>query len=244
MFGLGVAQESWQLWEGEAPAELYQCYRQKIQDCDRQIEQALKQFPDHSQDKPSLQPKRTKRRPNSPSFDARSELYRLCGVDLTAIDGVDANTALKVIAEIGIDMSPWPTEKHFCSWLCLCPGTKKSGGKRLSSKTRPGGNRVAAALRMAAESLQHSASAMGAFYRRMKARLGAPAAITAAAHRLARVIYAILRHGQAYVDIGQQAHEQQFRQRMLKNLQRQARKLGLQVIAPPDPLGLVAGPAT
>lgn len=218
------------LFELAQALELYDIYRQKIQACDARIEQALRQLPDGGESQPPLPPKRSKRNPNSLSFDARGELYRLLGVDLTAIDGLDANTVLKVIGEIGTDVSRWPTVKHFCSWLCLCPGTKKSGGRQLSSKTRSGGSRAAAALRMAAQSLERSPSAMGAFYRRMKARLGAPAAVTAAAHRLARVIYAMLRHGQAYVDIGQDGYEQQFRQRMLKNLQRQARKLGLSLV--------------
>jgi transposase len=150
-------------------------------------------------------------------------------VDLTAIDGIDANTALKVIGEIGPDITRWPTVKHFCSWLCLCPGTKKSGGKVISSRTRSGGNRAAAALRVAAQSLERSPTAMGAFYRRMKARLGAPQAITAAAHRMARVIYAMLRHGTAYIDAGQEAYEQQFKQRRIQSVIRQARKLGLSV---------------
>ena len=150
------------------------------------------------------------------------------------MDGLDAGTVLKIIGEVGTDLSPWPSIKHWCSWLCLCPGTNKSGGKRLSSRTRPGGNRVAAALRLAAQSLEHSDSAMGAFYRRMKTRLGAPAAITAAAHRLARVVYALLRYGRQYVDIGQAAYQQQFHQRMLKNLQRQARRLGMVLSHPAE----------
>lgn len=208
--------------------ELYRTYKQKLEQCDAQIERCLGQLPDgkDGRDRPPLSPRKAKRNPNAPRFDARSQLYRACGVDLTAVDGIDANTALKVIAEIGTDITRWPTAKHFCSWLCLCPGTKKSGGKVISSKTRRGGNRVAAALRLAAQSLERSPSAMGAFYRRMKARLGAPQAITAAAHRLARTIYAMLRYGTAYVDAGQDAYEQQFRQRQMKHLEKQARRLG------------------
>lgn len=220
------------LFELAQALELYEVYRGKIADCDLRIEQCLKELPDNDRNPPPLAPKRAKKNRNAPSFDARSHLYRICGVDLTAIDGLDANTVLKVVGEIGTDVRRWPTAKHFCSWLCLCPGTKKSGGKRISSKTRDGSNRVALALRVAAQSLERSASAMGAFYRRMKARLGGPAAITATAHRLARVVYALLRYGQGYVDIGQQAYEEQFRQRMLKHLQRQARKLGLNLTDP------------
>ena len=229
------------LFELRQGLELYETYRQKIQACDLELERCLKEQPDATPAPPPLSPAQAKRNRNAPTLDARGQLYRLCGVDLTAIDGLDANTALKIVGEIGTDIRRWPTSKHFCSWLCLCPGTHKSGGRRLSSKTRRGGNLAALALRVAAQSLERSTSAMGAFHRRMKARLGAAAAITATAHRLARVIYALLRYGKPYVDLGQEAYEQQFRQRMLKNLQRQARKLGLQLSdpqarpAPPSP---------
>lgn len=225
------------LFELRQALELYRTYRQKLEQCDAQIERCLGQLPDSTrpgEPRPPLQPKKAKANPNAPRFDARTQLYRACGVDLTAIDGIDANTALKIVSEIGPDISRWPTSKHFCSWLCLCPGTKKSGGKTLSSKTRRGGNRAAAALRIAALSLQRSPSAMGAFYRRMKAKLGAPQAITATAHRLARTIYAMLRHGTAYADLGQEAYEQQFRKRQMHNLQKQAAKLGL-VLSPQPP---------
>lgn len=220
------------LFELRQAFELYELYRQKIADCDQQIEQSLKKLPEHAADLPPLPPprKRSRRNPNSPSFEARGELYRACGVDLMAIDGLDASTVLKLIGEIGTDMSRWPTVKHFCSWLCLCPGINKSGGKQKSSRTRGRGNRAAAALRMAAQSLERSPSALGAFCRRMKARLGGPAAITATAHRLARVVYAMLKHGQAYTDIGQAAYEEQYRKRILRSMQRRARMLGLQLL--------------
>lgn len=221
------------LFELKQALELYRTYKQKVEQCDAQIERCLGELPggggggQDGQARPPLPPKKAKRNPNAPRFDARSHLYRVTGgVDLTAIDGIDANTALKLVGEIGTDIARWPTAKHFCSWLCLCPGTKKTGGKVISSKTRRGGNRAAAALRLAAQSLERSPSAMGAFYRRMKARLGAPQAITAAAHRLARTIYAMLRYGTAYADVGQEAYEQQFRQRQMKNLEKQARRLG------------------
>ena len=142
-------------------------------------------------------------------FEARTELYRLTGVDLTQIDGIEAATALNVIAEIGLDMSRWPTVKHFTSWLGLSPGNKLSGGKRLSGRTKTTVNRAANALRMAAQGLHHSTSALGAYLRRQKARLGAPKAITAPAHKLARLIYTMLKYGTEYVDAGQDYYEQQ-----------------------------------
>lgn len=222
------------LFELAQALELFETYRSKIQSCDHQIQRWLATMPDASREPnqplPPLPPKRVKANPNAPRFDARGELYRTCGVDLTSIDGIDANTALKLVGEIGTDLSRWPTVKHFTSWLCLCPGTKKSGERIISSRTRRGGNRAAAALRLAAQSLERSASAMGAFYRRMKARLGAPQAITATAHRLARVIYALMRSGAQYVDIGQQAYEQQFQARRLRHLERLAYRMGLRLV--------------
>jgi transposase len=167
----------------------------------------------------------------------------MTGVDLTQIDGIDALTALKVISEIGLDMTRWPTGKHFASWLGLCPGNKLSGGKRYRMRSKPTANRAASALRLAAQGLVNSHSALGAYYRRMRARLGAPKAITATAHKLARLVYSMLRYGTAYVDAGQQAYEQKYRDRVLTNLQRKARVLGYQLVHVEDP-GRVQATAT
>lgn len=213
------------LFELRQALALYRTYREKLGECDRQIEACLQTFPDQSQGV-ELPPRHSKRNPNAPRFDARQELFRVTGVDLTQVDGLDANSALKIIAEIGTDITRWPTVKHFTSWLCLCPGNKKSGGRNLSGHTRHSGNRVAAVLRMCAQSLERSQSAMGAYYRRMKGRLGAPKAITATAHKLARTLYALLRYGQPYVDVGQEAYEKQYQQRILHNLERRATHMG------------------
>lgn len=221
------------LFELRQAVDLYQFYKQKLVECDEQIQTMLQSLPDKEPQYP-LAPKRSKRNRHTPAFDARTLLFQKTGVDLTAIDGLDANTVLKVISEIGTDVSRWPTEKHFTSWLCLCPGNKKSGGKVLSSKTRRSKNRAAAALRVAAQTLERSRTAMGAYFRRMKAHLGAPSAITATAHKLARLIYALLRHGKPYVDIGQEEFERQYHQRMLKNLSRRAQQLGY-MLAPITP---------
>lgn len=221
------------LFELKQAVELYRAYRQKLAECDEKIEAYLGTFEDKSDGK-RLAPKKRKRNPNAPTFDVRGYLYRMTGVDLTRIDSIDVNTALKVISEIGLDITRWPTEKHFASWLCLCPGNKKSGGKRLSGRTRRSGNRAAAALRMAAQSLERSRSALGAYYRRMKARLGAPEAITATAHKLARLIYSMLRHGTEYVDAGQDYYEQQYQTRVIKNLRRRAQQLGFTLVGIPD----------
>lgn len=202
--------------------------------CDQQIEACLQAFAPKTEG--SSASKRSRRRQgNAPAFDVWTYLYQLTGVDLTQIDGVDALTALKVLSEIGLDMTRWPTAKHFASWLGLCPGNKISGGKRYRFRSKPTANRAAAALRMAAQTLAHSHSALGAYYRRMRARLGAPGAITATAHKLARLVYSMLRYGTAYVDAGSQAYEQQYRERVLRNLKRNARALGFTLVPMEEP---------
>ena len=217
--------------------ELFECYRQQIAACDAQIETYLHTFHDRSSGRSLPKPtRRRSRHKNQPPFDVRSHLFRITGVDLTAIEGLDAQTALKLIGEIGLDMSRWPSEKHFASWLTLSPGSKISGGKRLSGRTKPYPNRAAAALRLAAYGLQNSHSALGAFLRRKKAQLGAPKAITATAHKLARLVYAMLKNGTQYVETGHDEYERRYRERVVRNLKRTARALGYQLVqtdAPP-----------
>ena len=154
----------------------------------------------------------------------------MAGVDLTEIDGVNVLTAQVVLSEIGTDMSKWPTVKHFTSWLGLCPLNDKTGGKVIRTSTRKTQNRAAAALRMEASALSHSNSALGGYYRRMKAKLGAPGAVTATAHKLARIIYAMLKNQTEYYDPGEGYYEEQARQRAIRNLKRKANKLGFQLI--------------
>lgn len=162
----------------------------------------------------------------SPTTTLEDALQRMSGVDLTRIDGIDTNSALKIIAEIDIDMSRWKSAKHFSSWLGLCPGTKVSGGKVLSGKSKPVANRAAATLRMSSFTLFNSKSALGAFLRRQRSRLGAPKAITATAHKLARLVYTMLKHGTAYVDAGQEYYEERYRTRVVQNLKRKAHEMG------------------
>lgn len=151
-------------------------------------------------------------------------------MDLTRVTGIDSHTALKIVSEIGMDVSAWPTAKHFTSWLALCPDNRESAGRRKSGKTRRSSNQMAAALRMAANSLHHSKTAMGAYLRRMKASLGAPKAITATARKLALMIYRALKHGLEYVDPGQEWYEQAYRQRLINSLTRRARELGYELL--------------
>jgi transposase len=209
--------------------ELVEFYQQQMTACDRQIEACLQQFEEKSSETPVTTRRRKRRR--GIAFDARSYLYRMTGIDLTQIDSIEGNTALTVISEIGLDMSRWPTEKHFGSWLGLAPGSKVSGGKRLSGRTKPSANRAAAALRLAAQSLNQSQSALGAYFRRLKARLGAPKALTAAAYKLARIVYRMLKYGAGYVDQGEAVYEGRYRDRLLRNLKRRAAELGFQLTA-------------
>lgn len=207
----------------------YDFLQAQIIACDQQIEACLQAFEPRAEiEKASQRPRR--RQGNTPDFDVWPYLYQMTGVDLTQIDGIDVLSALKIISEIGLDMTRWPTAKHFAAWLGLCPGNKISGGKRYRSRTKPTANRAAAALRMAAQTLSHSHSALGAYYRRMRARLGAPGAITATAHKLARIVYSMLRHGMPYVDVGQHAYDQQYRERVVKNLKRNARTFGFTLV--------------
>ena len=214
--------------------ELYRTYQDKIAQCDREIEAQLERFEDRSDGEPPAPNGKKRNQKNAPRFDVQGQLYRMTGVDLTRIDGVDAHTALKVVSEVGTDMTKWPTAKHFASWLGLSPNNRITGGRVMSSKTKASANRAAAALRLAANALHRSGSALGAFLRRKKAHLGAPKAITATAHKLARIIYSMLRYGQRYVDAGAEYYERQYRQRALHTARRRAAQLGYQLVPMSD----------
>jgi len=211
--------------------ELYDFYKKQIIACESHIQRHLESFDDRSNGTPLEKPPRNSRgSSNQFHFDARGYLHRMTGVDVTRIEGIQAPTALNIIGEIGIDMTPWPTEKHFASWLGLCPGSKISGGKVLSSKTKPSANRAAQAFRLAAYSLQGSNSAIGAFLRRKKAQIGAPKAITATAHKIARIFYNMLKYGTEYVDLGQEYYEQRYQDRVVANLKRKAKQFGFDLV--------------
>jgi transposase len=167
---------------------------------------------------------------NAPGFDAHEALRQWAGVDLTQIGGIDVCTALKVLVELGTDLSKFKTAKQFCSWLGLCPGTRISGGKRLSGASKRIPNRVARALKLAAQGLHRSQCSLGAYYRRMAARLGKGKAITATAHKLARLVYALLTQGTEYVQQSQADYDAKFQDRTLKYLQLKAKSLGFDLI--------------
>lgn len=210
--------------------ELYEVDHQQITQCDQQIKRHLATFVDKSAGQPLPPKARRHKKTNEPRFDARTPLYRMAGVDLTTIEGIEENTALILLSESGTDMTRWPSVKHFCRWLGVCPQHQISGGKVLSRRVRPGAHRVTVALRLAARSLHHSQSAFGAFFRRMKARLGTPKAITATAHKLARLVYGLLKHGTAYIQQGMEAYETHYRERTVKAMVRQAKTLGYALV--------------
>jgi transposase len=212
------------------------CGKQLMQ-CDDEIEAQLARL--HiTEVEPDKGKKRGKAR-NAPRFDLRTRLFQMCGVDLTRIDGIDVTTALVVISEIGTDMGRFPSDKHFASWLGLCPGTQITGGKVMSGKTKRCANRAAQALRLAAAALRTSQSALGAYFRRLCARMDKPKAVTAAAHKLARLIYSMLTKGEQYTDQGQAYYEERYRQRVLHNLNRRALQLGMTLV----PTAAAAQPA-
>ena len=205
----------------------------QLAECDHEIERQLQRLQLHDAD-PAKGKQRGRAR-NAPKFDLRARLFRMCGVDLTRIDGVDVTTALAVVSEIGTDLSRFPSVKHFTSWLGLCPGTKITGGKVISGKTQRVVNRAAQALRLAAAALRSSKSALGAYFRRLCARMDKPKAVTAAAHKLARLIYTMLTQGQEYTDQGQDYYEQRYRERVLRALSQRAAKLGMKMVPAEQP---------
>lgn len=215
--------------------QAYEFFHAQIYECEIAIQQSLKILQTQDEERKL---KTSKRKPDkkrtcnrSPyHFDAPQEIEEITKVDLLAIPGIEANTAMKILSEIGTDMSCWPSAKAFASWLGLCPGNKVSGGKLLGSKTKPSNNRAAQALRMAASSLYRSKTAFGAFFRRMRARLGAPKAITAVAHKLARILYRMLRDKIPYREEGENTYEERYQEKVILNLRRRAKELGYDIV--------------
>ncbi|HKV12795.1 MAG TPA: IS110 family transposase [Thermoanaerobaculia bacterium] len=209
---------------------LYDAYASQIADCDAELQRLLSALKAHEAPEELEGGPRGGPSKNAPRFNARKALFEVSGVDLTRIPGIEASSALKIISEIGTDLSRFPNVKHFTSWLGLCPGTKISGGKTLSGETKRCANRVAQALRMSAQSLRQSRSALGAYHRRLCARMDRAKAITATAHKLARLVYFLLTSGQAYVDSGLQHYEERYQQRMVQSLTQRARALGFHLV--------------
>ena len=222
---------------------MYDAYQQRIAECDHELEQHLKGFADKVADTasateaspttPRSGPKRRRKAgSHTPQCDLGQELHRISGVDLTRIDGIDVGVAQTVISDVGFDMTRWHTEAHFASWLGLCPDHRITGGKVIRKGTRHVVTRAATALRLAATTLLRSQSYLGAQYRRLRARLGAPKAITAMAHKLARLVYRMLKWGHEYVDKGLQYYEERHREQQVHLLKKRAAKLGPQISEP------------
>ena len=216
----------------------YEFCQKQMAECDQRIEQYLKQREDRSAGANLPEEKRKerlrkKKKGNTPQFDLRTELFRMTGADLTQIDGIDVMTATTILSEVGWDMSKWKTEHHFVSWLRLCPDNKISGDKIIGKGRLPTNNRATSALRMAASTLRLSNTYLGAQFRRLRTKLGAPIAIKAMAAKLARLVYRVLRYGMQFVDKGAEFYEAQHRKLQINYLKWRAAKMGLQIIEAP-----------
>lgn len=216
------------LFQLQSALDLYKVFEAKILSCDQALAAEMERLPDRvdPQQKPpgKADPKK--------KIDevVRACLYRKLGVDVTNVEGIGALVGMTVLTEVGPDLSAFKTEKHFASWLGLCPDNRISGGKVLSCRTRRVVNRLSDALRLSATTLERSPTALGAYYRRMKAKLGAAEGITATAHKLARILYRLLTHGEEYVREGMINYEQKHRTRKLKSLQKNAESMGMQLV--------------
>lgn len=219
----------------------YFFYQEKIKECETKIEIILGEFKNNNNSTinpleklPVDRIPRKRVGQNNFDFDLRKYLYEKSGVDLTRVHGISEGTALIVLSELGFSVMSWGTSKHFCSWLGLCPNNKKSGGKILSSKTKACANKVATALRMSAMTIGRTQTSLGAFYRRIKSRGGAPKAITAVAHKLARIIYGMLSRGNQYQPLDSNYYEEKYQKRLLNNLKKSAAKLGYDLVEVPS----------
>ena len=211
--------------------QMYEFYQRQLRACDQEIEVCLRGFADKSKDAAlPARPKKQKPRRHEPRFGARALLFRMAGVDLTVIEGVSETTALVILSEIGTDLSRFPSEKNFVSWLGLCPQHRGSAGKIFNRRVRRGANRAARAMRMAAQGCHHAKNALGAFYRRIQARCGGAKAVVATARKIAERVYRLLKYGQEYVAQAEQVYEEAYRLRTLKAMARKAESLGYKLV--------------
>jgi hypothetical protein len=236
----GSLEGNWQddlLFVLQQEQEGYEFCQQQMAACDRHLQQYLQHRPDRSQGASLPEEKRKgrlrKKKGNSPQFDLRPELFRMVGTDLTLIDSIDIMTAMTILSEAGWDMSKGKTENHFVSWLRLCPDNRISGDKIIGKGRLPTNNRATLALKMAARTLPTSQTYLGAQFRRLRTKLGAPVAIKAMAAKLARLVYRMLRYGMKFVDKGAEFYDAQHRKLQINHLKSKASKLGLQVIEAP-----------
>ena len=218
------------LFELRQARALYQFHQQQITECDEQVAAELAKFADRAGGRTRTgKPRKHGRRSNDVRFEAAGPLFQALGVDLTLIEGIDVGTALVILAEIGVDVSRFPTEKHFASWLRLCPPQDQSNGTKKHRRHRKGTNRVAIALRMAARSVGRTMTPLGLFYRRIKSRTGGLGAVKATAHKLACLVYRMLKYGQEYVTQTMEDYEAKLRAKMLDTLKRKAAAMGFEL---------------
>lgn len=216
--------------------EAYQFTGAQITAVDGQIGERLKAMdttPAAETPAPATRSKVSTKHP--PAYPAHQRLTAICGVDLTSIPGFHVLTAQTVWAELGSDLSAFPTSKHFCSWLSLCPDNRTSAGKCLSTRTRVSANRVAHALRMAAQGCHHAKHELGDYYRRMRAKLGAAEGLVATAHKLARILYAVLTTRRPYDPDLHAVALAQTQRRRLNRLRMAAKNLGFQLVPNEQP---------
>lgn len=213
--------------------QAYAAYRftsAQIAAVDRQIDARLKQLAPPAEGGAEAVPRQRVSTKHPPAYPAQTRLAVLCGVDLTTIPGIHVLTAQTIWAELGADLSAFPSVKHFCSWLGLCPDNRTSAGKCLSTHTRPSVNRVAHALRMAAQGCHHAKHALGDYYRRMRAKLGAAEGLVATAHKLARILYAVLTSRRPYDPALHAVALAASARHRLTKLHSSAKKLGFQLV--------------
>jgi len=216
---------------------LYDFYTLQLRECDGEIQRQFEAIkPVRDEELPPLEKgdKGSSHSKNAPGYDGRSLLYQVTGVDLVAIPGLNASTVQTIVSEIGTDMSKWPREKEFCSWLGLAPHHDISGGKVLRRYTLKTRNRAGQAFRLAAQAVSRSHSGLGAYYRRMRAKLGPKSAIVATAHKMARVVYHMLKHRTPFQDLSPEEYEQRARAREVAALQKKAARLGLTLVESPS----------
>jgi len=216
--------------------DLYRFHHQQIAECEQMIKTELAQLPNRAGNKPfSPKPRKGGRKQNDLTFEACGPLFKALGVDLTEIEGIDVRTALVILAELGVDVSRFPTEKHFASWLGVCPRQYESNQNKKKRGPRKGKNRIAIALRMAAQGLGKTKSPLAMYYRRIKSRIGGKGAITATAHKLACLVYRMLKYGKEYVTQSIEEYESRIKQQLERSLRRKAAALGYELVAKPAP---------
>jgi transposase len=225
--------------------ESWQFYQRQMEQCDQRIEKALAAMPKAppALKAPPLRPipaqaeatgkpsrKRAQQGHNAPSIDFTQALIRICGMDLMKVCGLNLLSVLMLIGEIGVDMSRWRSAQAFCSWLGLCPGTKISKSKMLSQRTRKVNNQAATILRLAAWAAGRTDTWIGRFYRRIKARRGAPKAVTATARKLACVIYHLLKYQEEFVLLDTKICEAKAKTQRLSRLKKEAQAIGYELV--------------